>query len=115
MPAVNLLVSLAALAGTGVPPTEVDIRAFQYQPATLTVEAGATVRWTNRDAVGHTVTEIRPEGSGRLFDRALADSGAAVEISFPAPGRYRYRCERHEFMTGEIIVTRSPSTQRGQA
>jgi len=44
-------------SGGSVPgANEVWIQNMAFNPSTLTVTAGTTVTWTNKDAIGHTVT-----------------------------------------------------------
>jgi plastocyanin len=82
-----------------VPPAAVDIRDSRYLPPTLTVPAGTTVRWTNRDEETHTVTS-----TDAAFGSAGLDLGEEYTHTFTAPGVYPYTCDLHPFMHGTIIV-----------
>jgi plastocyanin len=84
-------------------------RPFVFEPETLTVPAGTTVRWVNAADVFHTVTfadsrDVRvPNGT---FDQSLASAGQAVERRFDQPGTFFYFCQPHStFMAGTIVVT----------
>jgi YVTN family beta-propeller protein len=87
---------------------------FAFQPARLTVPAGAIVRWVNKGAIPHTVTSgpsSRPaDAPGRLFEGVLA-SGASFQHTFATAGDFPYFCRYHEGMgmTGVVTVT-SPHT-----
>ena len=83
---------------------EVTIRLFAYSPAALTVPRGATVTWTNGDDITHTVTSGAPGQKDARFDGRLAGKGAAYRHRFTEPGAYAYFCDRHQAMTGQIIV-----------
>jgi glucose/arabinose dehydrogenase len=78
----------------------VEIRGFSFQPASITVPAGAIVTWINRDPVVHTVTA--DNGS---FDSGNIGSVEEFERTFSEPGTYRYHCTPHPSMIGEIVVT----------
>jgi plastocyanin len=59
----------------------VTIKDFSYSPASLTIDAGTTVVWTNGDAVGHTV-EVRGQHRGRRRDDRLCPA----VVHSPPPG-----------------------------
>jgi plastocyanin len=89
---------------------------YVFQPATVTVPAGATVIWTNDGSDPHTVT-ADPNSAVKAGDVALP-SGAVAWDSGPlssgqmysrvlsVPGMYNYVCTIHETrgMVGTIVV-----------
>lgn len=77
----------------------VAISDFKYQPPAVTVTAGDTVRFINRDQEAHTVTS-----SDGLFDSAGLDTGQTWTHRFTRAGRYTYFCQLHPYMKGTIIV-----------
>jgi plastocyanin len=83
---------------------EVGMRNIQYDPRAVTVEAGAKVKWSNTDAVPHTVTS-RP-GAAVKLDSGTMQPGATYEQSFTRPGRVAYFCTIHPNQTGTITVVR---------
>lgn len=58
------------------------IQNFAYAPATVTIKAGATLTWTNRDQDPHTVTSM----SGPLHSPTL-NSGESFHYTFTTAGR----------------------------
>jgi plastocyanin len=80
--------------------TTVDIRNFAYVPPSLSVANGATVTWTNRDDVAHTVSA----DNGSSFDATVAP-GATFSFTAAAPGTYSYFCRFHPFMKASLTVT----------
>ena len=86
------------------PPAAVEIHTFQFTQPALEVPVGTEVVWSNRDAVEHTVTSGAPDTADGRFAGRLGDSGAVFRHRFDHPGTYRYFCERHHFMRGEIRV-----------
>jgi plastocyanin len=77
-----------------------------YDPSPLTVKAGASVTWTNRDSSIHTVTSGLPEKGdvGTLFDSSLISPGNTFVHVFDKQGTFDYSCTLHPFMHGQIIV-----------
>ena len=77
-----------------------DVMAWHYEPANLTVSVGTTVTWLNQ---GHTsVTVTSPDG---LFDSEQIPPGGSYSLIFYAPGRYRYFCVPYPHMKGNVTVT----------
>ncbi|HEX2059071.1 MAG TPA: plastocyanin/azurin family copper-binding protein [Actinomycetota bacterium] len=114
--AVVLLLAAASCGGSNERAVTVEHVAFA--PATLEIDAGAEVTWTNRDAgVAHTATSGAPGDAGvpglgggtpprpdGLFDGEMDGDGAKFSFTFDEPGRYAYFCRVHQSMTGEIVV-----------
>jgi plastocyanin len=79
----------------------VTIKDFAFSPQTLTVKAGATVTWVNKDSTPHTVTSVdsssldaSPTG---LFDAQLSQ-GQTFTFTFDKTGTYNYECTIHKSM-----------------
>jgi amicyanin len=94
------MTSVPAQPGAAVATSAVAIKNFAFSPATITVKAGATVVWTNNDAVDHTVTF--DGGSISSSDLGTNDT---FSHTFLTPGTYHYICTIHPFMHGTVIVT----------
>ncbi|OBJ94540.1 cupredoxin family copper-binding protein [Mycobacterium sp. 1245852.3] len=102
------------VANTAAPTTEVSITApvapvrgnevtidgFAFQPASLTVTAGTTVTWTNRDEEPHTVA-----ASDGSFHSPGMGTGATFTHTFAAAGTFDYVCSIHPMMRGTVVVT----------
>lgn len=78
---------------------EVSIQGMAFSPATLTVTAGTTVKWTNMDGVAHTVTS-----DTQLFDSGNLGSNGTFSYKFMTAGTYNYHCAYHSSMTAKVIV-----------
>lgn len=87
--------SPAAAAGD-----QVTIDNFAFAPATLTVKAGTTVTWTNRDEEPHTVA-----ASDGSFHSPGMGTGATYSHAFPTAGKFDYVCSIHPMMHGTVVVT----------
>ena len=79
--------------------TVVMAKDFMFAPTSMTVAAGSTVTWTNKDDEPHTV--VSAEG---LFRSAALDTDESFSFRFEKPGTYRYSCSIHPRMVGTIVV-----------
>jgi|SRR5690242_9181419 plastocyanin len=80
-------------------PSIVMAKDFMFAPTSLTVAAGSTVTWTNKDDEPHTVVS-----ESGLFRSAALDTNESFSFRFAQPGTYRYTCSIHPRMVGTIIV-----------
>lgn len=92
--------------GTAV--EDVAIIDFEYEPKEITVTPGTTVRWTNEDRFGHTVTAGDPREPEGLFDGTLGETidgaGETFEYTFDEAGTFPYYCRFHPRMVGVVAV-----------
>ena len=96
-------VSVEIPKGTASPGCETSNACFS--PASLTINAGDTVEWTNVDTAAHTVTGGSPaNGPSGVFDSSLVMGGASFENTFDEAGSYDYFCMVHPWMVGNIQV-----------
>lgn len=89
----------AALGPSAAVAAEVRMAAYAFRTPSLTISAGQAVRWTNDDAVEHSVTFDGTEPGSPL----LPPTGTYVH-RFERPGTYPYHCTPHPFMKGVIVV-----------
>lgn len=96
-------VSVEIPKGTSSPGCETSNACFS--PASLTINSGDTVEWTNADTGKHTVTSGSPaNGPSGVFDSSLIMEGASFENTFDEAGSYDYFCMIHPWMVGNIQV-----------
>ncbi len=101
---VAVAVVLSRGYGQGPPPGEnqVNIQGFAFNPSSITVSAGTTITWTNKDSTTHTVTST---GGPASFDSGNLTQGQTFQYTFTQTGTYTYRCDRHPTtMTGTVVV-----------
>jgi plastocyanin len=79
--------------------TTVKIDNFSLSPATATVSAGTTVRWTNADDIPHTIVS-----DDKSFKSKALDTDEQFTYTFSKPGTYSYFCGLHPKMTAKIVV-----------
>jgi plastocyanin len=85
---------------------EVAMKDIAFDPDTITVKKGTTVKWTNEDSVGHDVTKsggVGPDFSSG--DAGGLQQGDTFEEKIKTPGKIDYVCTVHPNMTGTINVT----------
>ncbi|MGE5431986.1 MAG: plastocyanin/azurin family copper-binding protein [Syntrophomonadaceae bacterium] len=76
-----------------------------FSPASLTVTAGTTVTWTNKDSYDHTVTSGTPSAPDGKFDSGNIASNKTFSFKFDTKGTYNYYCKIHpEIMVGSVVV-----------
>lgn len=83
----------------------VEVKGFLFKPTPLEVKAGTEVTWTNQDQILHTVTAGKPDEIAETFRGEMAERGAVFSFTFADPGTYPYFCERHNSMTGTVVVS----------
>jgi plastocyanin len=83
------------------PPDTVGVAIDQlaYSPASLTVPAGTTIAWINRETAAHDVAA--DDGS---FTSPTLQRGDTWTRTFDLPGTWTYHCTIHPEMTGTITV-----------
>jgi Icc protein len=81
-------------------PNEVGIANFAFTPKVLTVPAGRTVTWINRDDTAHAIASA----SGTFPASKAIDTGERYSIRLEKPGTYDYFCRIHPVMKGRIVV-----------
>ncbi len=105
----SLLVFLGLTLGALVPVNSatfpVEIRDYDFAPATRTISVGDTVTWTNQDDIEHTTTE-----STGIWNSGLISRGGSFSHTFHTPGTFDYFCGPHPFMTGRIVVEEASGT-----
>ncbi len=103
MTGVTLIVGSASFMASAqpvpVPSAGVKIDNFSFGPAQITVPAGTTVTWTNRDDIPHTVVS-----DDKLFKSNALDTDDKFSYTFAKPGTYPYFCSLHPKMTGKVVV-----------
>lgn len=78
---------------------QVKIDNFSFGPPAIAVPVGATVTWTNRDDIPHTVVS-----ENKIFKSKVLDTDDKFSFAFEKPGTYAYFCSVHPKMTGKVIV-----------
>lgn len=104
-----ILAAVAALAVTGgaqaATTKTVSIYGSTFSPKSVTITAGDTVRWINRDNTTHQIY-----GSKGSFISPILKHGETYSFTFNAAGTYHYKDELHPKLTGTVVVKGAPPT-----
>ena len=99
-------IALAMMSGapaSAVPAAkQVTIGGMAMTPQQLTVKAGDTVEWINKDVVDHTTTEKK----AAMWNVSIAP-GKSAKVVMKKAGSYDYYCRYHPNMVARLIVTGS--------
>ena len=90
----------AAAAPAAAMAATVGMQGVSFTPDTVAVKAGGTVTWRNTSPISHNVTA---DG----FASKTLDQGATYRHTYPAAGRFTFRCTFHAGMKGTVVVTAS--------
>jgi len=74
------------------------IKNFAFDPASITVKVGSTVRWVNQDSANHRILFADKADSNVL------SSQQSYSRKFDRAGTYDYSCTIHPAMKGTVIV-----------
>lgn len=99
MSIILMVVGCGATTAALPDPTQIVVQDFMFQPNTITVKAGATVTWSNKDDEPHTV-----KSDTGLFKSGAMDTNETFSFKFDQPGTYHFTCSIHPRMTGTIVV-----------
>ncbi len=80
--------------------TSVSIVNFAFNPQTVTINQGSTVRWTNTTG-GTTHTSA---SNTNVWNSGNITPGQSFSFTFNTPGAYPYHCNIHPNMTGTVNV-----------
>jgi Icc protein len=78
---------------------EVVLDRRRFTPAITAVPVGATVTWTNRDDLPHSIVSAEQH-----FTSPVLDTNQRFSRRFDTSGTYTYFCSLHPKMTGQIVV-----------
>ncbi|MGH2428148.1 MAG: cupredoxin domain-containing protein [Candidatus Limnocylindria bacterium] len=99
---VSAALGAAALAGPARAATHaIAISGSAFAPATLTINAGDTVTWTNADPLVHDAVST---SGPTAFDSGDLAQGESFSFTFTVAGTYDYHCTPHPDMVGRIVV-----------
>lgn len=94
------------IAATEVPAGSivVGIDKLKFETPELTVKAGDTVFWVNKEVMPHNVAFKKGIVSEKAVQGATLRKGQAWAATFHEAGVFDYFCTPHPFMRGKIIV-----------
>jgi plastocyanin len=70
-----------------------------FEPSTITILAGTTIFWINKESNRHTVSS-----DDKLFDSGEMRKGKSFSFTFVSTGTYSYHCKIYGGMKGTVVV-----------
>ena len=108
----KLIIALAAIAtlvvaGPAGAATTTTVRIYgsTFSPRTVTITAGDTITWTNRDNAPHQVLATKGQ-----FVSPILRQNQSFSFTFHAAGTYAYKDELHPKLTAKVVVKGLPPT-----
>ncbi|MEU0877557.1 cupredoxin family copper-binding protein [Lentzea sp. NPDC005914] len=101
---VDLAAQQGETAQTAQQATSVEIMGYAFQPASLTINVGDTVTWTNHDTAPHNV--VVTDGPEKFTSPNL-QQGQTYTFTFTKSGTYSYYCSIHPDMKASVTVNGS--------
>ncbi|MBL6969005.1 MAG: plastocyanin [Gammaproteobacteria bacterium] len=83
---------------------EIEIINYGYQPQTVTINPGDTVRWINREKRQYHSVKLDGDGGGGSVNSEYLFPGESWEHTFSQEGVYNYMCGPHSEMVGAVKV-----------
>lgn len=78
----------------------ISIEKNTFAPLSLSIKAGETVTWVNKETYGHDVVS-----DDQTFKSVKLATGDKYSYTFTKAGTYTYFCSIHPFMKATIVVT----------
>jgi plastocyanin len=80
---------------------QVVMSGYAFGPRALTITAGDTVTWVNRDSAPH---DVKTTSGPESIHSPMLDKGATWSHTFTVAGSYGYVCTVHPGMTAQLLV-----------
>jgi plastocyanin len=82
--------------------TVVNMKNNAFTSSSITIKAGATVKWVNQDFASHNVTS---DGTPSFASSNTMTNGNTYSVTFSTAGTYAYHCGFHgSIMSGTVVV-----------
>jgi plastocyanin len=98
-------VLIGAAPATAATTKTVKIFGSTFSPKSVTITAGDTIRWVNKDNANHQIYAIHGE-----FVSAILKPNQVFRFTFKAAGTYTYEDELHPKIRGTVVVKGAPPT-----
>ena len=102
---ISTAVLIGAAPATAAVTKTVKIYGSAFSPKSVTITAGDTIRWLNRDNDRHQIYADHGE-----FVSAILRPNQSFAFTFKAAGTYTYKDELHPKIRGTIVVKGAPPT-----
>ena len=93
------MAAISAPAADAPDANRIVVKDFMFNPNSLTIKAGSSVTWANKDDEPHSVVS-----DAGLFRSGAMDTNESFTFKFDKPGTYHFTCSIHPRMVGTIVV-----------
>jgi plastocyanin len=80
-------------------PQVITLKSLRFGPSKITVKVGQRVDFVWKESVAHNVVF-----DAKRKSKTVSKKGYTWSTTFDAPGTYKYKCNLHPGMNGQIIV-----------
>jgi plastocyanin len=101
-----LLATMLATGLTQAASVTIPIEHYVFSPSPLTIVAGTTVTWVNKDPTQHQIVS----DTGAFASSKLLNTGEKYSVKFSKTGTFNYHDGFNSIIKGTIIVTAAPKT-----
>ena len=99
-----LLATMLATGVTQAASVTITIKNYVFTPSPLTIVAGTTVTWVNKDPTEHQIVS----DTGAFPSSRLLKTGETYSVKFSKAGTFNYRDGFNAIIRGTIVVTAAP-------
>lgn len=94
-----------AAAGSATVKMGTDSGMLAFEPSTVTIKKGDTVKWVNNKLPPHNIV-FEGSAANKSHQQLLFSPGESYEATFDEPGTYSYYCAPHRGagMAGKVVV-----------
>ena len=82
----------------------ITIQNSAFSPASVNVNVGDVIIWTNLDGFAHSVVSTSVPSSAATFSSSNLAQNATFSYTVTVEGSYAYKCGIHSFMTGTFTA-----------
>ncbi|MCU0567608.1 MAG: plastocyanin [Oculatellaceae cyanobacterium Prado106] len=77
-----------------------------FEPSTLTINKGDTVKWVNNKLPPHNIMFENKDMATKSHDQMMFSPGESYEVTFDSTGEFSYYCSPHRGagMAGKVVV-----------
>lgn len=90
--------------GGGQNPNEIIMTGSSFSPANITINAGTTIKWVNKENIIHNVISGTPGSPSGVFSSGDLVLNGEFSFTFNQAGTFNYFCSYHPGMAGVVTV-----------
>ena len=96
----------------GTSTNQIDMENNQFDPSSIEIDLGETIKFVNKDSVTHTV-HITDQDGNDVFENTEVPPAENITVTIDEEGTYNLDCEIHPGMDGTIGVGQEANGENG--